>query len=194
MTQQVKDTFIYNGKKLAIDQYLLEDYFNEFPDQRPTSEVFFTALWRKYIVTSEIANGQLVVKSIKVLSSNEEIELEDWKGDFPLNKKFDWFSGLIRIDENRLTDWKEEGEYFEYLEVYKGDLKRVISLSKDEIKTFREEQFDCFKTTETYKIVFAEWQQTNSKWNSEKVDHLIKDLLLKRYSRAVVEVAYSSRI
>lgn len=193
MTRQIKDILIYEGERLAIDQYLLEDYFNEFPDQRPRSDVFFLALWRKYVVTSEIVNNQFVVRSIKVRSPAEAMAFEDWKGDFPLNKKFDWFSGLIRIDSNRLSDWKEESKMFKYLEVYRGDLLDVKSFSLEELETFKDEQFVRFKKSKTYETAYKELAETTTSWAIHKVDDLIRGVLLKRYSRTLVEAAFTNQ-
>jgi len=193
MTQQIKDIFIYNGERLAIDQYLLEDYFNEFPAERPTSDVFFTALWRKYVVTSEILNEEFIVRSIRVVSPTRDMGFEDWKGNFPLNKKFDWFSGLIRIDPNRLSDWKEESDCFEFLEVYRGELKGFKSFNQSQLQVFKEEQFGHFKTTKVYETAYNDLKERTTAWAVHKIDGLIKGVLLKRYSRTLVETAYQSK-
>ncbi len=100
MTRQIRDRLIYNENEYGLNVELLERYFREFPNKKPESELKETALWRGYIATFEIKDQQLYVREIEIFK-NADLNAKVVKDLFPNNKKFDWFSGLIRIDDFR---------------------------------------------------------------------------------------------
>lgn len=184
---QIRDKLLYEGEEHYLNQELLEGYFKAFPEKKPESDVVCTALWRGYIATFEIREKQLFIKTLEIFNDTD-LNTQFVKDLFPNNNKYEWYSGLVRIDEFR-GDWDDEHEEhrFEYLEIYKGDLVQKRTMNFEELSVFKEYQFEYFKTTAHYKEVFAMWRGNNPDLEAEKIDGYIYEGLLKYHVRELFD-------
>lgn len=187
MTVQIRDRLIYSGENYYLNEELLEGYFEEYPEKRPESKVSCSALWRGYRATFEIKDEQLLVDKLEMFADIDP-NLKITKELFPNNNKFEWYSGLIRIDEYR-GEWDDENEdaIFEYLEIYKGDLIQKRTMDFEELQIFKEYQFEYFKITEEYNKAYSLWRNNNPKMDVNKIDKYIYEGLLQRYSREIFD-------
>jgi len=187
MTRQIRDRLIYGGDEYHLSEEILEDYFKQNPNIKPKSEILCTALWRGYIATFEIKENQMFVQKLEMLEDTG-LNLKITRELFPINNKFDWYTGLIRIDDYR-GEWDDENEdaIFEYLEIYKGDLVQKRTMNFEELEIFKEYQFEYFKTTEEYKKAYSLWKNNNPKMDVTEIDYYIYKGLLNRYSKEIFD-------
>lgn len=151
MTLQIQDKLLYKGEKYSLNQELLEPFFALYPDRKPPSPGMMTSLWRGYVAIFEIAEEQLWVKDISVIA---DIEL-NWKSTlkhaFPDSRKYDWFSGFIRIDASRLDfQFDKPNMNFFFLEIREGKLIGEHVMDYFQLQQFKAEQFEQFKLTKSY--------------------------------------------
>ena len=182
MTYQARDILHYNGQEYRLNQQLLEGYFEVYPEQRPKPKMVFSSLWRGYLATFEIKDNQLLVKDLggfPLKSDGGAIA----KKLFPNQNRYEWFSGFIRIDDDR-GDWDEERPEatFEYLEIYKGDLVQKRTMDFEALQAFKARQFEYFKTTPAYDRAYAFWQKSTPHATAEEIQDQIYELLLRRYT------------
>jgi hypothetical protein len=187
MTRQIKDLLVYDGESYFLNQELLEPFFREYPEKKPVPEVICTALWKGYLATFEIRQGELFVQKIEIFK-NTGLNTELVNDLFPNNNKFEWFSGLIRIDGYR-GEWddEKEGSLFQYLEIYRGNLVRLRVMNFEELAIFKAYQFEYFKTTREYEKEYALWRNNNSGMKDAEIDEYIYDGLLRIYCREVFD-------
>ncbi|WP_278352434.1 hypothetical protein [Chryseobacterium gleum] len=173
MTQQIRDSLFYEGKEYYLNNEILEYYFNEFPEHRPEHTGAFSACWRGYVAFFEIKDNELLIKNVKWMFS-EENKTHKLKDLFP-NTKFDWFSGLIRMDGFRgeYDDENNEEAIYELLEIREGNLLNHWKLNFEEFNVFKEILFRDFKTTTDYEKLFLKWKNNNPGITETEIDHYI---------------------
>jgi len=164
-TAQFPDKIIYNGKEYALNSNPLEDYFEKNPDKRPKGGIMSTALWRGYVATFQILDGQVYLKDIEI-----EVRDSTSKGRFKTNwksvindvfpnqaqVKVDWLTGLLVIPHGKLVNYVHMGygstyEKYILLEIDKGDLIKEKRFKYKDYEKFKDRQFEVFKQTEEYK-------------------------------------------
>src|SRR5688572_23317569 len=89
-TVQKPDIIFYNGREYPLHSYPLEQYFEKYPDKRPTNKgrVMSTGLWRGYIATFEVTDGQVFLK---------DIQIEVWKDSATIG---DYDIKLVSVMQN----------------------------------------------------------------------------------------------
>ena len=181
MTRQIQDKLIYCDIEYYLNEEILEFYFREFPEKKPDFEGFMTALWRGYVATFEIKNNELLIKEIDWFSTAKEFDSDDFKNsNFP-NNKYQWFSGLIRIDNYRgeFDDENNEDAIFELLEINEGNFIKHWKLNYIDFVTFKEIIFEDFKATNEYEKLFGLWRKNNPKLEDEKIDKYIYEGIIR---------------
>lgn len=100
-TEQAPDYLMYEGKQYALYSTPMEPYFEKQPDRRPSGERA-TCLWRGYLATFGVTNGQFVLTEIQAPSDAGTLSfskcLRSVKEDvFPGQDvvMIDWFSGTL---------------------------------------------------------------------------------------------------
>ncbi|WP_425077915.1 hypothetical protein [Psychroserpens sp. S379A] len=156
MTYQIRDILYFEEKEYRLNCYILEPYFFSNPKLRPYGNGG-TALRRGYIGTFTIIDEKLTVINLEILSSEfGDLDIKSvFKKTFNGNKICDWYSGLIRIDENKGRFNEEKEEYiFEYLEFYKGTFigKRIMDYY--ELQNFKSNQYKKFKETVEFRELY----------------------------------------
>ena len=180
MTQQIKDTLTFEGETYDLNTEIVENFFNQFPEKRPKTEISCTALWRGYIATFEIESNELILNDIQWLK-NIDFELESKLSTIFTTPKADWYSGLIRIDNFRGEfDWEPENGIFEYLEIAKGNFIKKWTFTYPELQAFKEEQYEYFIISDEVENVYDLYRRNNENGlvNKESVNEVIKKHLM----------------
>lgn len=186
MTQQIKDKLIYDKKEYYLNVELMEGYFRDFPEKFPKFDVDCTALWRGYIATFEIKNNELYIKKLDWLA-DIDFNMKSLRDEIFPNNKFEWYSGLIRIDDFRGEfDLEPKNGIFEYLEIIKGNFKQKRVFNYSELQDFKKAQFDFFLISEEIEIIYDFWRRNNENGiiNKEAVKKIIFENIME-YTREV---------
>lgn len=177
MTRQIPDTLYYNGKKYYVDDGPLQLFFEEFPEKRPITDVLETDLYRGYIATFEIIGDELFVKKLEVLRTNT-FAFETVAIGYPETSKFDWFSGLIRIEDpkNKLHD-RDPGYRFQLLEIRNGNLVRVRTMDREQLRAFKEAQLGYFLLSDDFPRFVARMRSKNSALTDKQLEAWAADMI-----------------
>jgi len=176
MTRQANDILYFENQKIYLNDFILEEYFNEFPEKRPENDFISTAMWRGYIAEFEIKDNQLLVL-------NKDYKLGDL---FPNNGKYEQYSGLIRIDNFRGEfDLEPENGIFEYLEIVNGNFIQKRVYNYKELQDFKKEQYEYFLISEEIEILYDFWKKNNENGiiNKESVNNIIAENIMSYIKR-----------
>ena len=192
-TAQAPDKLIYNGKKYKLHSNPLEVYFEKFPDKRPKPEIQSTGLWRGYIATFEVKDGQLYLKDIEIRvekKNDEEGRKSVLNEVFPNQEliKIDWLTGLLVLPEGKIVNYVHMGyastyEHYVLLEFENGNLKKEKQFGYKEYAKFKDKQFQEFKKTDEYRKL-----KDDMKEKDDRSDEFIEDFL------RIFVIEYSSKI
>lgn len=161
MTTQITDKIIFENKEYYLNVELLEGYFREFPEKKPEIKMSCTALWRGYIAVFEIKNKELLIKEIDWLA-DIDFNMESLRDRIFPNNKFEWYSGLIRIDDYRCEFDKEpENGIFEYLQIEDGNFIQKRLFNYNELQNFKKEQYEYFLLSDEVEIIYDFWRKNN---------------------------------
>jgi hypothetical protein len=199
-TAQHPDYIIYKGKEYSMHSNPMEEYFEKYPDKRPKGGIMSTGLWRGYIATFEVADGQVFLKDIQIQvwdsaakKAAYDIKLVSvLKNVFPdqTTIKVDWLSGLLVIPHGEMIHYVHMGygstfEHYILLEVEKGDLKKEKNFGYKEYEKFRNRQFEAFKKTDEYKKLK---EKLKKEGDSDKfIDGFLKGYIVNYTSRFLVD-------
>jgi len=200
-TAQRPDKIIYQGQEFALHSNPLEAYFGHFPDKRPTGGITSTGLWRGYVATFEVIDGQLFVVDIEV----EKVDLTavdsysyKWVSvmdevfpDQP-EVKVDWLTGLLVIPRGELVNYVHMGyaaTYSEYtlLEFHNGDLTEEMTFDLEAYERFKEKQFQAFKQTEEYQRLIDEYRQSGYVRDEEFMDGFLREFVIEYSSQILTD-------
>jgi len=172
MTRQIPDKLIYLDKELFINVEILEPYFEKYPERKFLFTNIASALWRGYHATFVIEEGYLKVIEIQAWDNLPQRKL--FNTAFPDGGTMYWYSGFIRIDEDRgWYDDESPGMNFEFLQIKNGKLVKHWRLNYDELLIFKLYLFDAFVLTEDYNILIKKWRANNPKWDESAIDEII---------------------
>ncbi|MGH1519843.1 hypothetical protein [Chryseobacterium sp. JK1] len=182
MTQQIRDSLLYEGKEYHLNNEILEYYFKEFPEHKPKDIGALSACWRGYVALFEIKNKELLIKNINCLSSAENEKYHDILTHFFPHKKYAWFSGLIRIDDFRgeYDDENNEHAIYELLEIREGNFINHWKLNFEEFNEFKKMLFIDFKTTTEYEKLFLTWKNNNPGITEIEINEYIFQYLINK--------------
>lgn len=200
-TAQYPDKIFYEGKEYMLHSNPMEAYFARYPDKKPKSGMRSTALWRGYIASFEIKDGQVLLKDIEIMvktpTTDKEFE-RGWKSVLkdviqdskPL--KIDWFTGLLVLPEGKIVDYVHMGygstyEKYTLLEISAGDFKKVKSFSHEEYSAFRERQFQAFKKTDEYKNLYNEIRKRDRSNTDEFIESFLRSFITNYTSKFLVD-------
>lgn len=199
-TAQYPDKIIYNNKEYSLHSNPMEEYFTKYPDRKPEGGIISTALWRGYVATFEVIDGQVFLKDIeiRVPDSSAKNNSFDTKWVSVLKVvvpdgsklKLEWLTGLLVIPHGKMINYVHMGygstfENYILLEIDKGDLKKEKKFGYKEYEKFRERQFEAFKKTEEYKQLK---EKLKKEGNSDKfIDGFLKGFVVNYTSKFLVD-------
>lgn len=178
MTHQIPDVLKYNRKEYGINEEILEPFFKKFPEQNPNLNWGFTACYRGYVAHFEIKSNELFLTHL--LPKNEDDKMLTGKDVFGTSDKYEWFSGLIRIDKYRgyYNDEDNERATYEFLEINKGNLINHWVLKHQDFLTFKQIVFEDFKKSPEYAERFSLWRNNNPGMEDSKIEETIYEHFL----------------
>jgi hypothetical protein len=157
-TNQNPDVLLHNGKKYDLYVFLMENYFDRFPEKRPHPTNFYsTALWRCYIATFEIIQNELWIIEIKKEDGDYLSGEYDYKETSVINEcldgkdkiKIDWFNGILVFPQN---NWGYDliHENYTIIEIQNGNLTKELNLNNEQFLDFIEGQFERYKQSDHF--------------------------------------------
>lgn len=188
MTRQITDKLIYQNREYNLNVELLENYFREFPNKRPALEVSCTALWRGYVAIFKIKNDELLIEKIDFLS-DINFNMLPLKNEIFPNQKFEWYSGLIRIDDFRGEfDSEPENGTFEYLQIENGNVIQKRVFNYKELQDFKKEQYEYFLLSDEVEKIYEFWRGNNENGfiNKEELNKVIFDNIMEYSSKVYI--------
>lgn len=188
ITGQFGDKLIFEGKKHDISDYLMECYFDKYPEKKPKLQVENTALERGYIATYEFFNGQLYIIDIEidVKRNGNYVFVSVYNEVFPntKRKKVNWKTGFLNLPSGKLIlPASELYENHKIIEMRRGRIKEIRDYTKDELLLFKKRQFDKFKLTRRYKRVVKSFQKNRDPELGEKQLNLIFKMKVLEHSK-----------
>lgn len=189
MTRQITDKLIFENKEYYLNVQLVELYFRDFQEKRPQFEVQCTALWRGYIAVFEIKNNELLIKEFDWLT-DIDFNMKSLRDEIFPNNKFEWYSGLIRIDDFRGEFDKEpENGIFEYLQIENGTFIKKIIFDYNELQDFKKEQYEYFLLSDEVELLYDFWRKNNENGiiNKESVNKIIYENIMQYTRKVYVE-------
>ncbi|MEQ3665386.1 MULTISPECIES: hypothetical protein [unclassified Olleya] len=189
MTRQIRDKLIYENQEYYLNTELIELYFRQHPEKRPKFEISCSALWRGYVAIFEVKNNKLLIKELDWLT-DINFNMQSFRDELFPNNKFEWYSGLIRIDEFRGEFDKEpENGIFEYLEIENGNLIQKRTFNFEELQRFKKEQYDYFLLSDEVESLYEFWGRNNENGviNKESVNKIILKNIMEYTQKVYVE-------
>lgn len=181
---------LFNGCKYDLNVSLLERYFFEFRYHSPKMTISDSSCWRGHIINFEIKNQSLIIKKINFLSENEDVEEKKFLDRCFPNRKFDWFSGFIRIDNFKgdYDDELNEASQFEFLEIKKGDLVNHWKFNFIEFQEFKSVLFIEFKKLKEYDTIFSDLKETNLKLKHSEIENRIQQSIISLVNESYTKI------
>lgn len=189
MTHQIRDKLIYEHQEYYLNVELIEPYFREHPEKRPEFEISCTALWRGYVAVFEVRNNELLIKQLDWLT-DVDFNVQSFRNELFPNNKFEWYSGLIRIDDFRGEfDEEPENGIFEYLEIENGNFKQKRTFNFEELQAFKKEQYEYFLLSDEVESLYEFWRRNNENGiiNKEHVNEIVLKNIMEYTKKVYVE-------
>jgi hypothetical protein len=108
---------------------------------------------------------------------------------FP-NNKFEWYSGLIRVDDFRGEfDEEPENGIFEYLQIENGTFIKKMVFEYNELQDFKKEQYEYFLLSDDVELLYDFWRKNNENGiiNKESVNKIIYRNIMEYTRKVYVE-------
>ncbi len=162
-TAQEGDKLRYKGEEYSIQTNPLAALIKENPDLIPRAEVMSSSLWRGYVATWSVEDGQLFLVDVEQLRAvwmglKPDAEYRSVMGSvFPRQSRVlaIWFTGNLILPRGKLEEYVHMGyastfESYVVLTVREGVVDEEREMSRENFETFRKQQFEAFKKTERY--------------------------------------------
>jgi len=199
-TAQYPDKIFYDGKEYDLLSNPMELYFQKNPGRKPQTEMKSTALWRGYVASFEIKDGELLLKDVRIMvdpSTNKKDYERGWKSVLsdvvPDGKplKIDWFAGLLVLPYGKLVNYVHMGyastyENYILLEIAAGDFKKAKQFGHEEYSAFKDRQFEAFKKTDEYKKIVEDLKKNRNN-SDEFIESFLKSFVTNYTSKFLVD-------
>ena len=165
---QSGDVVIFNGTEYKNYNYILESYFNKYPNKKPKLQIQSSGLTRGYIGVFEVIDDVLYVTDIKLqvydtttTQKYDSTFISVYQEVFPntTRKKVDWKTGFLELPY---------GEYFYshyanywVLEIKKGAIIQARDYTTRELNRMKKKQFEAYKETAAYRKLVDCYIQSN---------------------------------
>lgn len=198
-TAQKPDKIIFEGKEYILHSNPMEQYFEQFPDKRPESEILSTGLWRGYVATFIVKEDEIYLKDIEIQIDGEELNEtynSKWKSVIKEllteqeELKIDWLTGILVIPDGKMINYVHMGYasgYSNYilLEVENGIVNRFKKFPHEEYQIFKKKQFEVFKKSEEYRKLVEELKNEDN-YDEEFIESFLEDYVIS-YTTKFVE-------
>ena len=124
-----------------------------------------TSLWRGYVATFGLHDGELYLEEFQVLrptESDSELvsEIARWFPDKD-ERRVSWYTGILVLPRGELVEYVHLGygslfENYTLLRIEDGALKGSAEYSADEYHDYKVRQFEAYKNTDEYRTVLEE--------------------------------------
>jgi len=171
-TAQRGDILIVDGEELSIQTNPLEPFLEMNPELRPESEIISTSLWRGYVATWEIAEGQLMLVGIEALRRKPGVEKLETEFHSVMAKVFpghdqvfaEWFTGHMILPRGELLEYVHMGyastfDGYTIVTIVDGLQRGERSLSAKQFRKFRKAQFRRYRRTAEYAAAFEQLKE-----------------------------------
>lgn len=171
MSKQIRDKLIFEKSEYSLNQLIMNKYFRDYPERYIKPKYTISILRRGYVVTFEIIDSILFVKTIEMLIDRELNFTKNQEFDYKI--PCDWYSGFLRIDDFRgeFDDEENPMAIYEFLEIRKGVLKKHHKIDHSNFILFKSSLFTKFKKSEEYQKTYLAWK--NSKINDSEIEEII---------------------
>ena len=152
------ERIIWNGVEYPYRYHHMEQYFNYYPEKRPVANTDSTIINRNYVAVFEVKDQKFYLNDLFIAKKGQKTKNRSVM--YKLNSKkepmfLSWISGLYDIgigEEQFLKNDTLNPYYNNYIvfEVAKGQIGRVERFSYNEMKRFKDYQYQRFKETEAY--------------------------------------------
>ncbi|MES2694469.1 MAG: hypothetical protein V4773_13420 [Verrucomicrobiota bacterium] len=170
-TAQQSDNLFLDGKEQRIHSNPLGKYFAQHPERLPRSSVTSSALWRGYVATFEIHEGQLRVRDVKILKwdGKQDTELVSvLEQAFPkdTSRELSWFTGFLILPQGELVNYVHMGyastfERYRLLFIKDGRVTANRVFTHEEYKEYKVRQFEAYTHSERYKKLHESASKTS---------------------------------
>jgi hypothetical protein len=181
MTWQVKDIIIFENCSYYLNDNLLDKYFQEFVNRRPKFNIIDTACWRGHVIHFEVVEKELLIKQIYFSGENDNVLAEKVIAKYFPKRKFEWFSGLLRIDNFKgdFNEEENENSIFEFLEFKSGTFLNYWKFSFKEFEIFKTMLFQEFQKLSEFQNMFLKIKEANPKARHDDIEKMISDKIIK---------------
>lgn len=162
----IPDRIQINGKEYDYRFHHLEQYFNYYPDKRIVQNKDSTIVNRGYIAFYEILNDELYLRDIKVESSKDSTNFVSVREKFSPSTEelipLRWVNGVVQIgvgvDDFKNDSLRPLNDNNLIFEIQRGKIKRKVQFNKDEMRIFKNFQWNKFRTTNEYLLIYRRLQ------------------------------------
>ena len=162
----IPDRIIWNGNEYDYRFHHLEQYFNYYPDKRIVQNKDSTIVNRGYVALYEIFNDELYLRDIKIQKGVDSITMVSVRDKFSSSTEeripLRWVNGLVQIGLG-IDDFKNDtlrplNDNNIVFEIQRGKIKRNVKFNKDEMRIFKNFQWNKFRTTNDYLLIYNKLQ------------------------------------
>lgn len=183
------DKIIYNNQEFNYRFHHLEQYFNYYPEKRIIPTKDSTIIHRGYIATYEIFENELFLREIETTNkkNNQKVSVRD---KFSPSKEqripLRWVNGVIQIglgtDDFKKDSIHPMNDSNLIIEINRGKIKRHLYLGKEEMRIFKNFQWNKYKNTHEYLVIYHKLR--NKGWNESEINqHIFENILY--YSKQI---------
>lgn len=184
------DRMLLNGNEYDYRFHHLEQYFNYYPDKRIVPNKDSTIVNRGYVAFYEIYNDELFLRDIKIENK------QDSTGYVSVREKFSpateeriplrWINGVVQIglgvDDFKNDSLRPLNNNNIVFEIQRGKIKRKVQFNKDEMRIFKNFQWNKFRITNDYLLIYNKLQNMGLS-ESEINVHIYNNVLY--YSKSI---------
>lgn len=185
------DRIRINSKEYDYRQHHLEQYFNYYPEKRIVPNIDTTLVNRGYIATYEIFDDQIFLLDLEIpRTKNDFRQLKSIREKFSTSKSeripLRWVNGVIHIgigeDSFKKDSLMPTNTNNLILEIQKGRVVRTENFNKEEIRVFKNFQWNKFYTTREYYVIYNKLKKLGY-LEGEITKHIFDNLLY--YSKKI---------
>lgn len=162
----IPDRIQINGNEYDYRFHHLEQYFNYYPDKRIVQNKDSTIVNRGYIAFYEILDDELYLRDIKVESSKDSINFVSVREKFSPSTEeripLRWVNGVVQIglgiDDFKNDSLRPLNNNNLIFEIQRGKIKRKLQFNKEEMRIFKNFQWNKFRTTNEYLLIYRRLQ------------------------------------